>query len=279
MYNKKMLIPLIKGIAALASVGVMVCVIALTAQAELIAHWTFDDVTGITVPDSAGGDDTGKLHENAVISVSDAPVPGGSSHALNLGSMGWVGGLADQDSVRIEETGNLSPGEGPWSIALWFKTRNVQPIEGRMNKQIIYNDSGFIVPMISLTFHAALPDSMYFEAFFRTGEPKTNTQKIEGLNLQANIWYHIAVVRDGDNVKVYFDGKLVGENTAILGDLHMIEGTAPIIGGANRSANGMIDDVRIYNHALTAREIEEMTPVTVQGKLTSTWGQIKERTW
>ena len=276
MYNKRMLIPLVKGIAALVSVGVMVCMVTLPAQSDLVAHWTFDDVNGITVPNSAGPDDNGKLHENAVISPSDAPLPEGSSHALDLGSKGWAGGLVDRDAVHIKETGNLSPGEGPWSITMWFKTRNVQPIVGGVNKQIVYSDSGPTgVPIISLNFRADLADSMYFEAFFRTGEPKTNTQKIEGLNLQPNVWYHIAVVRDGDNVKVYFDGKLVGDNTDMLGDLGMFEGAVPIIGGANRSVNGLIDDVRIYNHALTAIEIEEMTPVNVQGKLAATWGQIK----
>ena len=92
-------------------------------------------------------------------------------------------------------------------------------------------------------------------------------------------------MRDGDNVKVYFDGSLVGEETATfpLGDLVMFDPAQatqnPTIGGLTRSANGLIDDVRIYNHALTALEIEEINPVTVQDKLATTWGQIKERAW
>ena len=42
---------------AVVSAGVMVCMTASMARGELVGHWTFDDVTGDEVPDSAGGDD------------------------------------------------------------------------------------------------------------------------------------------------------------------------------------------------------------------------------
>lgn len=74
-------------------------------------------------------------------------------------------------------------------------------------------------------------------------------------------WNHVACVRDmaADKIQVYINGNLVGEKTDGTGDISEIEDLA--IGNCNVNFNapfaGDIDEVSIYNSALTAAEIKE----------------------
>ncbi len=77
-------------------------------------------------------------------------------------------------------------------------------------------------------------------------------------------WHHLAGVYDADaaTLKIYEDGDLLGQNSGTIvtigaGDLW--------IGGAksvNEYLDGVVDDVRIYNRALSDEEITELTEWT-----------------
>ena len=98
----------------------------------------------------------------------------------------------------------------------------------------------------------------------------------------------MAAVRDEGNVKAYLDGVLVGDQDGALNDMNMEgvnaelpEGNFPRFGVHCSGAwqyGGLLDDVRIFNHALTLEEIEETQKLSVtrQDRLTTTWGWIKE---
>jgi hypothetical protein len=75
-----------------------------------------------------------------------------------------------------------------------------------------------------------------------------------------NTWTHLATTYDGTNLRVYVNGVLAG-TTAGSGSINVANGALRI--GGNNSAplgqgefyKGLIDEVRIYNRALTAAEI------------------------
>jgi hypothetical protein len=73
-------------------------------------------------------------------------------------------------------------------------------------------------------------------------------------------WTHLAATYDGSSMKVYYDGVVVGEMEA-SGQLGVSDGTL-CIGTKHETApagdeyNGMLDDVRIYNRALSVSEIK-----------------------
>jgi beta-lactam-binding protein with PASTA domain len=75
--------------------------------------------------------------------------------------------------------------------------------------------------------------------------------------LPLNTWTHIASTYDGANFRFYVNGVLVG-TTAGSGSINVANG-ALRIGGNNSSTGeffrGLIDEVRIYNRALSAAEI------------------------
>lgn len=74
----------------------------------------------------------------------------------------------------------------------------------------------------------------------------------------AGIWYHLCVVETGTKVQLYVNGNFVNEaaHTGIEGDAYLSVGTR--YSGANWF-NGQVNDLRVYDHALSAKEIKEIS--------------------
>ena len=95
-----------------------------------------------------------------------------------------------------------------------------------------------------------------------------------------NKWHHIAATYDNKKQNLYKDGKLVASKPN-AGKMNV--NVNPVIIGAadgkSRYFNGQIDDVRIYDNALSEDEVrknmEVRTAVNPQQKLANTWGRIK----
>ena len=83
--------------------------------------------------------------------------------------------------------------------------------------------------------------------------------------LPLNAWTHVAVTFDGANLRLYVNGTLV-RMTAIGGSIIASTGALRIGGNSiwPEWFNGQIDDVRIYNRALSAGEVQNdmNTPIT-----------------
>ena len=102
-------------------------------------------------------------------------------------------------------------------------------------------------------------------------------------------WFHAAGTYDGKATKVYVNGTEMGKagqsgdfgvnNAPVLVGYRLRDMTTP-----DMFFEGVIDDVAIYNRALTKKEIrtdmeEGVLPLAVQsaGKLTTTWSRIKSK--
>jgi len=77
---------------------------------------------------------------------------------------------------------------------------------------------------------------------------------------QRNAWHHYALTYDGANVSLFWDGNQVGTDQSITGDLDsgIVE---PTIGWGSTNPDyyhlkGLIDEVRIYDYALSSDTIE-----------------------
>ena len=87
----------------------------------------------------------------------------------------------------------------------------------------------------------------------------TSTLIASSGDLVDNVWYHVAAVYDGAEMLLYLDGQVVG-SAAKTGELTTNAAVDVWIGGnppgaTDRPWEGAIDDVRIYDRALTAEEI------------------------
>ncbi|MCP4814065.1 MAG: LamG domain-containing protein, partial [Planctomycetaceae bacterium] len=229
-------------------------------QAELVAHWKIDEATGVLAADSING-------HNGIIAggarwntVNLPPVPSGTNAALELD------GVDDQ----IDITGYKGiPGTGARTISAWIRTSHTNP----QNRGIL--SWGVNQTSSKWTFRIqtsnGTPGTIRIEA--NGGFFVGNTVVTDGN------WHHVAVTWENDGTpdvldsKLYVDGVLDAEfgslttppsasqsiaiNTASSADVRIGNDFQ-----VNHNWFGGMDDVRIYNEALDAREIAALAKGT-----------------
>jgi hypothetical protein len=215
----------------------------------------FDNVTGTTVPDLAGGDDTGTLLGGTSIVEVDAPWGGGTTHAAKFGAVG--------DQIELVDTGNLSPGSGPWSYAAWFQLDGT----GGERGNCLYAERGGTGQWGPAAIVINVTPAGELDLFFRDLANSNIAWVTEGLGIQNNIWSHLAVVRDGGTITAYVNGQFATEKSGTLNDMNMAGvsadvplGNYPRFGdhpnqGGEWQVGGLMADVRVYKRALTAADV------------------------
>jgi hypothetical protein len=145
-------------------------------------------------------------------------------------------------SVPARRWGDLA---GVLSIALSARARGELP--------------GFVV-------HAII----YIQLVFTRGKDGTGYDSAPGTsNVLSGAWHHVIGTYDGSTIKIYVDGILQASKSWSSG-LDGATATA-YIGqddyDSSRRFTGLIDDVRIYNRALSADEIKRLYKIGATGKL------------
>ena len=90
----------------------------------------------------------------------------------------------------------------------------------------------------------------------------TNWSRTYQYNFSLNTWYHVVVSSDNNKTYAYVNGILIGNSEASFLPTS-IEGNDMCIGGATYYSGmqffGRINDVRIYNHCLSNKEVKEIS--------------------
>lgn len=110
------------------------------------------------------------------------------------------------------------------------------------------------------------------------------TDKTTQLDPFYDEFHHFAVTWDGKDVIFYIDSKEISKHDAGKGpgtetDLPVLLGNSP----SGRTFEGVLDEVGIFNRALSPKEIKSMmndgfekfSPVPLERSLSTTWGYIK----
>ena len=123
-------------------------------------------------------------------------------------------------------------------------------------------------------------------ARFYISHEGSDHQRPVGEGVSANEWTHVAGTFDGEVIRVFINGKLSAQLDS-PGGIHQSD-LAFFIGGYgsdeecvhNRHFNGIIDEVRVSDVALTEddlkRSMEGFSAVAPAGKLVSTWARLKK---
>jgi hypothetical protein len=217
----------------------------------LIAMWTMDlaDIAGDTVKDMSGN----------------------GNDATMVGAVGSAGGVigeaalfeANESYIEIPDMGEMEAD----SVECWAYEEEFAGIQG----------------IVSTWQWEAGKIHFKFESN-QIQMDKNGVGKIRS-EAQAQTWYHIIYTQGVDaGIKLYIDGELVDElpsSGAVPENWHERR-----IGSEHdgRFLNGMIDEVRVYDRILTAAEVLQnfnaksnvITAVEPVGKLTATWGNIKQ---
>jgi hypothetical protein len=92
-------------------------------------------------------------------------------------------------------------------------------------------------------------------------------QNIWGPELVPDRWYHVAVASSGSLITLYLDGKAVNSGNLRIntpGRTQLFIGNLP--GDSSKRLNGLIDEVDVFNRALSAAEIKSIFLAGSNGK-------------
>jgi hypothetical protein len=231
--------------------------ISITVTSQIFAHWPFDEGAGTTAADVSGNGHTGTLTNGATWAT------GVLSNAVSLDG---VNDYVDVGAIDI--AGNAM------TLAGWFNSNHLAITtyhDGRIISKATGTAEADHYWMLS-TIRSGSKSRLRFR--LKTGGV-TDTLIASSGNLTENQWFHAAAVYDGVTMKLYLDGTLVGTRSK-AGSIAVGGNVSVWIGGnptdpSVRPWQGAIDDVRIYDRALSAGEIMGLTgnapPVAVDDAL------------
>jgi len=211
---------------------VLVVGLVNSATAELVGHWRMDEGAGDTANDSSGNGNHGTLIDSVQWDVGQI----GGAVKFD-GTRGYVQ-IPHGDSLKLIN-------QGDFTITMWFRQDVVTGIANLL-QQTDLNGTGRTL---------LLADSATGIRTYLGG-----TSTVSGVIEEAGIWYHVAlIVTEGgatDTINFYIDGKPSGTPAQVNSedtDGDYLIGTNKGLDG--RWINGLVDDLRLYNHALSEAEI------------------------
>ncbi len=211
---------------------VLVAGLVNSATAELVGHWRMDEGAGDTANDSSGNGNHGTL----IDSVQWAAGQIGGALKFD-GSPGYLL-IPHGDSLKLIN-------QGDYTITMWFRQDVVTGIANLL-QQTDLNGTGRTL----LLADAATGIRTYLGG----------TSTVSGVIEEAGIWYHVAlIVTEGgatDTINFYIDGEPSGTPAQVGSE----DSEGDYLIGTNKGLdgrwiNGLVDDLRLYNHALSEVEI------------------------
>ena len=212
----------------------VVSAIDLDTDPALVGWWKFDEGTGDIAADSSGNGNDGTLN---------GPLEWTTEGKIG-GAMAFTG---PYNFVLVEDAPSLNMTQ-EITIAAWINP------SWTGNNRILQKSSGGgdnqyrLIKEGGNNIRVHLPPAPNFE--------------ITGNIPPQGEWTHLAATYDHSMIRVYYDGVVVGE-TAFSDNLGVSDGQL-FIGNkwaqapAGDEFNGIMDDVRIYNRALTQSEIKRL---------------------
>lgn len=144
-----------------------------------------------------------------------------------------------------EGSGDFDFGTGDFTLAFWAKLNSHSDASGLVTKT-----DGSYWSGIGFSFTTpSSPDSPYFRVVGTGGAIELNTSLGDSYG-----WKYFTGMRDGNTFKVYIDGVLITSTTNDVGNINN-DVNLRIARGNSGYYNGLIDQVKIFNVALTQREI------------------------
>jgi parallel beta-helix repeat protein len=204
-----------------------------TASASgLVAHWKFDEKSGTTACDSSGNAHTGTLTHGPIWTTG------------KVGGALYFDGIDDVVTVLNSNSLNLA---SSFTVSAW-----VNPASTFADFRSVIAKNG------SYYLYASSTGFCGDGSPFGYGENRPGATVCQPSPIPANTWTHLTLVYSGSTLTLYRNGVAVNSVSA--------SGTLPASSGSLQIAasqfgeyfKGLIDEVRVYNTALTATDIQSM---------------------
>jgi len=212
----------------------------------LVAHYKFDEGTGTTANDSSGNNNIGTLINGPTWTT------GKIGGALNFD------GVNDYVDLSNDQTYGLSSATSEKTISAWVKTTagdaSIVGMRGSVDVPVFDVQVGFDGVDNSNTGRIS---------FLVRDDASAGLRHIHGtIAVNDGAWHHVVVTRNSSKLMtIYVDGKSESSGADTMGSSVTIAdariGDEPM-NTSIPNMNGSIDEVRVYNRALTASEITEL---------------------
>jgi len=213
------------------------------AKSDLIGWWRFEEGSGNTAYDSSGNGHDGTLNGNPEWAI---------------GPPGFGGALAfHPDKCTGIDCGIFDPtnGTGQFTVALWAFWDGTGTYQHFITKSAEW---GADTMMFQFELWGAHTDASYTD---RVGVSYEPAGSVAFFIMPKNEWVHLALTFDGTNAVIYLNGvDEEGPKPFAIGpdiDAQVEIGyTSTRPSGIERTFEGRLDEVRVYDRALTQEEIE-----------------------
>jgi hypothetical protein len=203
----------------------------------LVAWWKLDDGSGNTAADSTGNGNAGAL-------------TGGASW-----SSGFIGGACQFDgnngAIKVSESANLEPTSGI-TVAMWGKITNTLPTVGDLLRKAGPFNAGYLLRWNDGSNRLGWHIDSFTAAPLYVTDTQSNSAYVNG-------WHHFTGTYDSASgvANLYVDGVLHSSGSRApaamthTDDLYLMF----VAYGTQVAVPGLLDDVRVYNRALSASEV------------------------
>lgn len=207
-------------------------------QQGLVLHYSFNKPAGTLIPDDSGAGCDGK-------NVGATPEPAG----VNGSCLRFDGVQSFVRAVRNPTT------NGQYSVSLWFKPDSVEPASLENRNMIAMNRR------YQIGFEINGPHLRFYSFCLNAGAYGYGALRADSgiFDLKPGLWNHVVMLVDG-GAGFYLNGRLLGYISgpgANRGNLELL------IGAMNNDPRagpryffpGLLDEIRVYDRALTDEEI------------------------
>lgn len=201
----------------------------------LVGFWKFDEGSGTITNDSSGKDNDGI--------IINFPIPTVWTSGKYDSAVGFDGG----NKVNVLDSTTLNPTTSI-TLTAWIKINSYLTAYG----------------CVACKWDDATARWAYFlgiqnDGTIRTDVYTTGFNSLNGGTIATNQWTYIAMTYDGKAQKLYQDGsfKISNSPSASINNASPSNTTIASNGGDSWRINGTIDNVKIYNRALSASEIRD----------------------
>jgi hypothetical protein len=222
----------------------------------LVGYWPLNESSGSTAKDHSGNENHGSINDGG-----DSTVPGAT------GVLGQNAYSFDGSNNYVEISSRNIYDFDSFSVSLWIKT------DGNLSSENFYTSLDSYSGDKSWFTIQRNPNLDKFGFSVDNGSDVSGA-RVSDFPINDGEWHHVVGVRKkSQGIYLYIDSESKKSSSDVSGTI--ISESDILIGARStqmdRFWNGKISEVRIYNHALTPREIQYLYQVGNRGcQVTST---------
>jgi len=223
------------------------------ADEALVGYWGFEEGEGTDAEDLSGAGNDGVI-------VGDAEwKPGKVGTALAFERAGEINvQIVDSETIDISEQITMSA---------WIKPSEIYIGD-------VWQERNCIIAK-RRAYYLDISETGNLACYMYNVQPQEWLLGETDLTGLLGTWIHVAATYDGQEQRLYVNGKL---DVAVKKTGSIAVNEDPLAIGwvdNNRYFDGLIDEVKLWSRALSEDELSGMLSVEAKGKLATCWGALK----